>query len=201
MRMCAQHRNTTNSNGNQVCPVFCRTQWECTSFVRYEDNTVDRPPTITKWSDDPRRDTCSVDRRREMHGSFLFFFFFFQWFWFWCSEMNPVRKDLLYSWPMVEMRTFNRLTCSVCTTTSKPATSALATGVQSPNAFSDPTLLVGGFSRVLFSKRKIWRKLAQTNNKLLVYNRKITTGLRVGGRHRECHRRNLFWRRTSPKGW
>jgi hypothetical protein len=23
MRMCVQHRHTTNSNGNQVCPVFC----------------------------------------------------------------------------------------------------------------------------------------------------------------------------------
>jgi hypothetical protein len=27
---------------------------------------------------------------------------------------------------------------------------------------------------------------------LFVYNRKITTGLRVGGRHRECHRRNIL---------
>ncbi len=25
MRMCVQHRNTTNSNGNQVCQAFCRT--------------------------------------------------------------------------------------------------------------------------------------------------------------------------------
>ena len=71
MRMCAQHRNTTNSNGNQVCPAFFRTHWECTSFVRYEDITVDRPPTITKWSDDPRWDTGSVDHHQEMHGSCL----------------------------------------------------------------------------------------------------------------------------------
>ena len=71
MRMCAQYRNTTNSNGNQVCPAFCRIQWERTSFVRYEDIVVDRPPTITKCSDDPRRDTCSVHPHREIHGSFM----------------------------------------------------------------------------------------------------------------------------------
>ena len=41
--------------------------------------------------------------------------------------------------PMVKIRPFNRLTWSFCTTSSKPITSALATGVQFPNAFSDPT--------------------------------------------------------------
>ncbi len=29
------NRNTTNSNTNQVCRVFCKTLWESISFVRY----------------------------------------------------------------------------------------------------------------------------------------------------------------------
>ena len=56
--------------------------------------------------------------------------------------MNPVHSDPETSGPMLEMRTFNRLTRSFCTTSSKPATSALATGVQFPNAFADPTIPV-----------------------------------------------------------
>jgi hypothetical protein len=52
--------------------------------------------------------------------------------------MNPVRNDPEPSGPIVEMRTFNRLTGSFCTTSSKPATSALSTGVQFTDAFSDP---------------------------------------------------------------
>jgi len=60
---------------------------------------------------------------------------------------------------MVEMRTFNRLTGSFCTTSSKPATSALVTGVQFPNAFSDPKVSVfpAFFSkkfRIFFWKEK-----------------------------------------------
>ena len=69
MRMCAQHRNTTNSNGNQVCRAFCRTQWESNSIVRYGGSAVDRRPTITNCSDDRCRHTLSVDHRRENHGS------------------------------------------------------------------------------------------------------------------------------------
>jgi len=41
----------------------------------------------------------------------------------------------------MEVKYSNRLTGSFCTTSSKPATCALATGVQFPNAFSDPTVL------------------------------------------------------------
>jgi hypothetical protein len=55
--------------------------------------------------------------------------------------MNPVHNDQETSGPMVEIRTFNLLTRSFCTTSSKPVTSALATGVQFPNAFSDPNTL------------------------------------------------------------
>jgi hypothetical protein len=40
----------------------------------------------------------------------------------------------------VKSSLFNRPTLSFCTTSSKPATSALATGVQFPNAFSDPKM-------------------------------------------------------------
>jgi len=184
MRMCAQHRHTTNSNGNQVCPVFCRTQWECTSFVRYEDSAVDRPPTIPKCSDDARRDISlsiatekctvvwwqhSVTCRRPpslpcMVGFCAFrivftfggtqFSSFSRDFFLKShgSEMQSVqfvfpmvvilglRNEFCSEWPgpMVEMRTFNRLTGSFCTTSSKPATSVLATGFQFPNAFSDP---------------------------------------------------------------
>jgi hypothetical protein len=67
---------------------------------------------------------------------------FCKWFWFWGSEMNPVRHDPEPCGPMVEMRTFNRLTWSFCTFSSKPATSVLVTGVQSPNPFSDPRILI-----------------------------------------------------------
>ncbi len=56
--------------------------------------------------------------------------------------MNPVRHDPEPCGPMVEMRTFNRLTWSFCTFSSKPATSALVTWVQSPNPFSDPRILI-----------------------------------------------------------
>jgi hypothetical protein len=57
---------------------------------------------------------------------------------FWGCEMIPLRHEPYPSGPMVEIRTFNRLTWSFCTTSSKPITSALDTGVQFPNAFSDP---------------------------------------------------------------
>jgi hypothetical protein len=60
--------------------------------------------------------------------------------------MNPVHHDPEPSGPMVEMRTFNRLTWSFCTTwisTDNVRRSTLATGVQFPNAFSDPIELSG----------------------------------------------------------
>ncbi len=61
-------RNSVNSNGNQVCRAFCRTQWEHILFVCYEGSGVDLAPNITQSSDDHRRDTLSVDRLREIHG-------------------------------------------------------------------------------------------------------------------------------------
>jgi hypothetical protein len=57
----APDRKTTNSHGNQVCHVFCRTQWVRILFVRYEDSGVHVAPNITQSSDDHRRDTSSVD--------------------------------------------------------------------------------------------------------------------------------------------
>ena len=47
--------------------------------------------------------------------------------------MIPVHYDPTLLGPMVKIRTFNHLTWSFCTTSSKPITSALSTGVQFPN--------------------------------------------------------------------
>ena len=55
--------------------------------------------------------------------------------------------------PMVKISPFNLLTWSFCTTSSKPITSGLSTGVQFPNAFSDPSTsgrLHSEFIRLLF---------------------------------------------------
>ncbi len=57
------HRKVTNSNGNQVCRVLYRTQWEHILFVCYEGSSVDLAPNITQSSDNHRRDTLSVDRK------------------------------------------------------------------------------------------------------------------------------------------
>ncbi len=65
----AQHRKTTNSNGNQVCRVFSRTQWERILFVCYEISGFDLAPNITQSSDDRHRDPWSVDHRWEIHCS------------------------------------------------------------------------------------------------------------------------------------
>jgi hypothetical protein len=69
VRLNAQHRKTTTSNGNQVCRVFSRTQWEHILFVCYETSGFDLAPNITQSSDDRQRDPWSVDHRREIHGS------------------------------------------------------------------------------------------------------------------------------------
>ena len=48
-----------------------------------------------------------------------------------------------FFWPIlkrVKLQPFNRHTWSFCTTSSEPTTSALYTGVQFPNAFSDPNI-------------------------------------------------------------
>ncbi len=59
-------------------------------------------------------------------------------------EVNPVRNYPYPSGPMVEMRTFNHLTYCFCTTSSKPITSVLSTGVQFPNVFSDARVYRNG---------------------------------------------------------
>ncbi len=69
VRLNTQHRKTTNSNGNQVCRVFSRTQWDRILFVCYETSGYDLAPNITQSSDDRHRDPWSVDHRREIHGS------------------------------------------------------------------------------------------------------------------------------------
>jgi hypothetical protein len=69
VRLNTPHRKETNSNGNQVCRVFSRTQWECILFVCYETTGFDLDPNFTQSSDDRHRDTWSVDHRREIHGS------------------------------------------------------------------------------------------------------------------------------------
>ena len=68
VRLRPQHRNTANSNGNQVSRAFCRTQWERILFVCYEGSRVDLAPNITQSSDDHWQDTLSVDHLREIHG-------------------------------------------------------------------------------------------------------------------------------------
>ncbi len=69
VRLNAQHRKTTNSNGHQVCRVFSRTQWERILFVCYETSEFDLAPNITQSFDDQHRDPWSVDHRWEIHGS------------------------------------------------------------------------------------------------------------------------------------
>ena len=71
VRFHVSYRTTTNSNGNQVCRVFSRTQWEDILFVCYEGNGVHLAPNITQSSDDHRGDTLSVDHRWKTHGNLL----------------------------------------------------------------------------------------------------------------------------------
>ena len=71
VRLYAPHRKTTNSNDNQVCRAFSRTQCEDILFVCYEGSGVHLVPNITQSSDDHRGDTLSVDHRWETHGSLL----------------------------------------------------------------------------------------------------------------------------------
>ena len=71
VRVRAPHRNTTNSNGNQLFETFCSPQWGRIFFVRYECSGLESAPNITWSSKDRRQDTFSVDRRREMHGSLM----------------------------------------------------------------------------------------------------------------------------------
>ena len=46
VRLHTPHRKTTNSNDNQVCRAFCRTQWEHILFVCYEGSGVYLAPNI-----------------------------------------------------------------------------------------------------------------------------------------------------------
>ena len=58
VRLDVPDRKTTNSNGNQLCRVFCRTQWEWILFVCYEGNGAHLAPIITQSSDDHLRELC-----------------------------------------------------------------------------------------------------------------------------------------------
>ncbi len=62
----------------------------------------------------------------------VFYFGVAKWILFAITLIRPYPSS-----PMVEIRTFNRLTWS---TSSKPITSVLDTGVQFPNAFSVPNI-------------------------------------------------------------
>ena len=68
VRLNTPHRKAMNSNGNQVCRVFSRTQWECICSSVMKTG-FDLAPIITQSSDDRHRDPWSVDHRREIHGS------------------------------------------------------------------------------------------------------------------------------------
>jgi hypothetical protein len=61
VRLNSTHRKSTNSNGNQVCRVFSRTQWELILFVCYETRGFDLDPNITQSCDDRHGDTWSVE--------------------------------------------------------------------------------------------------------------------------------------------